>query len=115
MARIGYLWLRWGNWEGKQIIPEEYLREATRTAPNIKANCPESQWRYGYAFWVNDHGKMWPDLPGDSYAATGAGRQNIWVCPSLDMVIVQSPGIFISQADETNTKLLSLIVKSLKK
>jgi CubicO group peptidase (beta-lactamase class C family) len=112
MARIGYLWLNWGNWAGKQIIPEKWLREATKTAPNIKANCPEEQWKYGYAFWTNDHGKLWPDLPRDSYAASGAGQKHIWVCPSLKVVVTQSPGIWSSQADDCNTELLTMIAEA---
>ena len=106
---MGYLWLNWGNWAGKQIIPEKWLREATRTAPTIKANCPEEQWKYGCAFWTNDYGKLWPNLPRDSYAASGAGQKHIWVCPSLNVVVAQSPGIWSSQADDCNMELFSLI------
>lgn len=109
MARMGYLWLNWGNWAGKQVIPEKWLREATKTAPNIKANCSEDQWKYGYAFWTNDHGKLWSDLPRDSYAASGAGQKHIWVCPSLGIIVAQSPGIWSSQTDDYNTELLELI------
>lgn len=112
MARMGYLWLNWGNWDGVQVIPEKWHREGIVTAPKIKANCPEDQWKYGHAFWTNDHGKLWPDLPRDSYAASGAGRKHIWVCPSLNVVVVQSPGIWDSQADEINTKLLSMIAEA---
>jgi CubicO group peptidase (beta-lactamase class C family) len=114
MARIGYLWLRLGNWNGNQLIPEEWLKEATKTAPNIKANCKEDLWKYGYAFWTNDYGKMWPNLPRCSYAASGAGQKHIWVCPSLGIVVAQNPGIWKSQTDETNVKLLSLIIESIK-
>ena len=109
MARMGYLWLNGGNWNGKQIIPEEWLGEATRTAPNIKANCPVDRWRYGYAFWTNDYGKLWPDLPLDSYAASGSEAKHIWVCPSLDLVVAQSPGIWSSQRDGINSTLLRMI------
>ena len=109
MARMGYLWLNMGNWAGKQIIPEKWHRETIITAPKIKANCPEEQWKYGHAFWTNDNGKLWPDLPRGSYAASGAGQKHVWVCPSLNVVVSQSPGIWASQADEINTELLSLI------
>lgn len=112
MARMGYLWLNWGNWAGKQIIPEKWLREAVKIAPDIRANCPEEQWKYGYAFWTNDYGKQWPSLPRDSYAASGAGQKHIWVCPSLNVVVAQSPGIWSSQTDEFNTELLSLIAEA---
>ena len=107
MARLGWLWRNWGRWKDRQLIPAAWLREATRTAPNIRANCPPEQWKYGYAFWTNDHGQLWPNLPRDSYAASGAGSQHIWVCPSLDLVVVQSPGLWQKQ-DENDTGLLRL-------
>ena len=109
MARLGWLWRNWGRWREEQLIPEAWLREATRTAPGIRANCPREQWQYGYAFWTNDHGQLWPGLPRDSYAASGAGSQHIWVCPSLDLVVAQSPGLWEDQA-ENDSGLLRLVV-----
>lgn len=111
MARMGYLWLNEGSWQGQQIIPEGWMREATRTAENIKANCPSEQWKYGYAFWINDYGKIWPHLPRDSYAALGAHSQHIWVCPSLNLIIVQSPGIY-SKQEENDRGIVRLIVEA---
>ena len=109
MARLGWLWRNWGRWEDVQVIPEVWLREATQTASTIRENCPREQWKYGYAFWTNDHGQLWPSLPRDSYAASGAGHQHIWVCPSLDLVVTQSPGQWRNQA-ENDDGLLKLIV-----
>jgi len=109
MARLGWLWRNWGRWKEKQLIPEAWLREATRVAPDIRANCPGEQWKYGYAFWTNECGELWPSLPRDSYAASGAGSQHIWVCPSLDLVVAQSPGLWENQA-ENDTGLLRLVV-----
>jgi CubicO group peptidase (beta-lactamase class C family) len=109
MARLGWLWRNWGRWDGRQLVPEAWLREATRTAPDIRAHCPGEQWKYGYAFWTNDHGQLWPSLPQDSYAASGAGSQHIWVCPSMGLVVVQSPGLWEGQA-ENDTGLLRLVV-----
>ena len=111
MARLGWLWLNWGRWRGRQLIPESWLRQATRTAPDIVANCPEDQWQYGYAFWTNDHGRLWQGLPRDSYAAAGAGSQHVWVCPSLDLVVVQSPGLWEKQ-EELDDGLLPLIAQA---
>ena len=113
LARLGWLWLNWGRWEDRQLIPEAWLREATQTAPDIRANCPREQWKYGYAFWTNDHGELWPNLPRDSYAAAGAGSQHIWVCPSLDTVVVQSPGLWQEQ-EENDAGLLRLIVDAVR-
>ena len=111
MARLGLLWLRWGRWRGQQLVPEAWLREATRVALNIVANCQEEEWAYGYAFWTNEYGKLWPHLPRDSYAASGAGRQLIWVCPSLDLVVVQSPGLYKNH-EENDSGVLRLIAEA---
>lgn len=118
-ARIGHLWLNQGNWNGTQVIPADYLAEATRTNRFILENEPEENWSYGHGFWVNDHGKQWPDLPRDSYAARGAGAKMTWVCPSLDLVITQNPGPW-NKLDETEklarlNEILKRIVDTLKK
>ncbi len=117
MARMGLLWLRWGDWNGRQVIPETWLKGATAIAPDILENEPESNWKYGHGFWTNDHGLMWPSLPRDSYAASGAGAKHIWVCPSLDIVVAQSPGIwdqFRAEAEQVNAqdKLLASIINA---
>lgn len=109
MARLGWLWCNYGRWMGKQLIPEAWLREATETAPDIHANCPAEQWCYGYGFWTNDHGRLWPGLPRDSFAASGSGNQHIWVSPSLGLVVVQSPGIWQDQS-ENDTGLLKFVL-----
>jgi len=112
MARLGWLWRNRGRWRDRQLIPEAWLSEATRTAPDIRANCPRGQWKYGYAFWTNDWGELWPNLPRDSYAAAGAGSQHIWVCPGLDLVVAQSPGLWQEQ-EENDTGLLRSVVDAL--
>jgi CubicO group peptidase (beta-lactamase class C family) len=112
MARMGLLWLRFGRWGERQVIPEDWLREATRTSPDILRNCPPEQWCYGHGFWTNDHGLLWPQLPTDSFAASGAGRIHVWCCPSLDLVVAQSPGIYDGQSDDVNREFLGRIVES---
>ena len=112
MARLGWLWCNWGRWRDSQVVPEAWLRAATATAPDILAHCPPEQWAYGYGFWTNEHGRLWPHLPRDSFAASGAGSQHIWVCPSLELVVVQSPGLFQEQA-EHDAGLLRLVTAAL--
>ena len=97
MARMGWLWLNKGTWNGTQIVPSEWIEKATRVSTEILENEPEERHVYGLGFWCNDQAQVWPDLPLDSFAASGAGNQRIWVCPSLDLVVVQSPGIYPSR------------------
>ena len=94
MARCGLLWMRRGEWNGRQVAPAEWIETATRTNDDVLANAPEEQHMYGLGFWCNDRGKAWPDLPRDCFAALGNGKQCIWVCPSLDLIVVQSPGTY---------------------
>ena len=37
LARVGWLWCNWGRWEGKQVVPEAWMRETTKVAPDILA------------------------------------------------------------------------------
>jgi len=112
MARLGWLWCNWGRWGDRQVIPEAWMRESVQTAPDILASCPEEQWCYGYGFWTNDHGKLWPNLPRDSFAASGAGSQHIWVLPAQSLVIVQSPGLWEDQR-ENDTGLIANILEAM--
>lgn len=45
LAKFGLLLLQEGNWEGKQLIPAEYLREAA------KKQVENGKEGYGYLFW----------------------------------------------------------------
>ena len=95
-CRLGWLWRNLGRWKGSQVVPEEWLQEATVSARAARRDSPTSipgVGMYGHGFWTNDQGKLWPELPRDSFAAAGAGSQLIWVSPSLDLVIAQSPGL----------------------
>ncbi len=112
MARLGWLWCNWGNWNGRQIVPEAWLRQAVQTAPDILAHSPKEFWKYGHGFWSNDHSLLHPDLPSDSFAARGAGNQYIWVCPSLDLVVVLGPGAFTANP-ETDLGILPAILAAL--
>jgi CubicO group peptidase (beta-lactamase class C family) len=75
MAKLGYLYLHEGLWEGKQVVPAAWVRESTR--PHIKA---DGGWGYGYQWWVD------PAVP--FFAARGRYGQAIFVVPSLDLVVV---------------------------
>jgi hypothetical protein len=71
-ARIGYLWLTGGVWEGRQVVPATWVHEAV--APHSHGQIDD----YGYGWWVSS----------DSYYALGRGGQNIKVYPSLKAVVV---------------------------
>lgn len=93
MAKLGLLWLNYGNWQGRQIISTEWIQNATSVPKEaFKEESPEEH-KLGLGFWSNSEGKMWPNLPSDSFASVGNDKQHIWMCPSLDLIVVQSPGV----------------------
>ena len=96
LARLGLLWLANGQWKDQQIIPADWHAKSTRVAPIIKQCYPEEEqkkWIYGFGFWTNEFGQLWPNLPRDSYMAAGSPNLKLWICPSLSLVIAASPGL----------------------
>ena len=83
MAKFGYLYLKKGNWNGQQLIPEKWIKESTRT--QIKATWTPIFPGYGYMWWINRFG---------GYAALGYGGQYIFVVPELEMVVVFTGGLY---------------------
>jgi CubicO group peptidase (beta-lactamase class C family) len=81
-AKFGYLFLRNGEWNGARVIPEAWVRSATRNSQSLNPF-------YGYLWWLNTGGLAWPSAPADSFAALGAGNKAIYVVPSLDIVAVR--------------------------
>jgi len=81
MARFGLLTLRKGNWNGKQVIPEEWLESAlTPTSANRG---------YGYMnFFLNTDRKMFPSAPATAFAHIGNGTNMIYVDRENDLVAV---------------------------
>ena len=82
MAKFGYLYLNNGFWDGKQIVPSEFVRESTQKQIQTKELSGSEYLDYGYLWWV---GKI-ERYP--FYAAAGSGGQSILILSDLDMVIV---------------------------
>jgi len=83
LARVGYLYLHNGNWNGKQILSAEYIREATRPT-SLPAPYP-----YYAFYWGSNAKEILPGVPKDIYWALGLGDSILVVCPSLDIVAVR--------------------------
>jgi len=84
MAKIGFLFLHQGKWEGKQIVSGKWVSEAT------KKQLPTDPGRgedYGYGWWVSR-----PDEDIPYYRADGRGGQRIVVVPSMNMLLVATGG-----------------------
>jgi len=82
-ARLAYLWLRKGRWDGEQLVPEEWLKVATSRFVRDNGETPSP---YGYTFWIMDE---WEHVPKDCFGSRGHNMNDSYVIPSLDLVIVR--------------------------
>ena len=74
MAKIGYLYLKEGLWDGQQVVSSAWVETSTRQ--HISATLQDS---YGYQWWVDSSGV---------YMALGYAGQFIFVVPEEEMVVV---------------------------
>jgi CubicO group peptidase (beta-lactamase class C family) len=98
MARLGYLYLREGRWQDRQILPAEFVRLVRHPASEIAglasfddpthAHAPA---HYSLLWWNNGDGTI-PGLPRDAFWSWGLYDSLILVVPSLDLVVARAGG-----------------------
>ncbi len=105
MARYGVLALNQGNWDGTQIVSEDWMEQATGQ-PSQDLNAA-----YGWLWWLNrpgptvdpsqfdnegnpipQEGPRVPEAPEDMYWASGLGGQYIVVDPGSGVIVVRLGG-----------------------
>lgn len=85
MARLGYLYLHNGEWNGEQIVPAEWVQASTTVHMETKGLMDAAEDDgYGYYWWIDSWG---------GYSAHGFGGQYIFVLPKFDMVVVFTSGL----------------------
>lgn len=98
MAMFGYLYLKNGILNSKQIIPESWVKESTAqhiVFENVDKHV-DRYFAYGYQWWrFTDYyfDRLWIGSPPkviDIYQAQGLGGQFIVVIPHLDMVYLST-------------------------
>jgi CubicO group peptidase (beta-lactamase class C family) len=92
LARFGLLFLRQGDWDGQQIVPSDWVAEATSPSQGLNTS-------YGLLWWlpglgaVGATGASEPDLatgvPDGAYAAIGAFDQLVVVDPARGIVVTR--------------------------
>ncbi len=82
VARLGYLYLHDGAWNGRQIVPRDWVARSI-TIPSTPRGEPGGM---GYE-WNASNGAN-----GRQYGGTGRGGQSLIVWPDLDMVVVGMGG-----------------------
>ncbi len=86
LARFALLYLRKGQWEGRQIVPASWIEASVQPYSS-------SEWGpgYGYLWWIgsiNNGAAPSVKLPKDTFFAQGYGGQYAFVIPAFDLVVV---------------------------
>lgn len=84
MLKIGRLLLNYGAWDGKQLVPETYMRQALSKQIDTYAN-PGPGWPYGYGyqFWM---------YPEGCFGCYGSYGQLVICSPEKDMWVTTTGG-----------------------
>jgi hypothetical protein len=83
--RFGYCLLRSGKWDGKQVVPSDYVALCNQMSPH-NPHCP-----YTLMFEQNSDGHV-AGAPRDAFWQSGAGGFALIIVPSLDVVIYKMGG-----------------------
>jgi CubicO group peptidase (beta-lactamase class C family) len=75
MAKLGYLFLNQGQWDGETIVPASWVSTSTTSHAN-----QGDKKEYGYLWWIDPQGRW--------YAALGRAGQHIFVYPAENLVVV---------------------------
>ncbi|RAK68328.1 serine hydrolase domain-containing protein [Hymenobacter edaphi] len=80
--KLGQLYLNQGQWNGRQLLPAEWVRASL--APH--ASVGRDGLEYGYLWWLQNYGSAQQPIP--AALMMGNGGNKIGLFPTLDMVVV---------------------------
>lgn len=85
-ARFGLLYLNRGRYEGRQIVPEQWVADSvTPDAPHLQPGenpMSDTLMGYGYQWWI-------PENPIGDFMAIGVYNQYIYIHPPTRTVVVK--------------------------
>lgn len=106
-ARFGLLYLHEGRWQGRQIVPADWVRASILPdAPHLQPGdnpLSNSVLGYGYQWWI-------PQQPDGDFLAIGIYNQFIYIYPRYNVVIAKSSAYPDYNHDGTDKELESIAV-----
>ena len=81
-AKLGYMMMSGGSFDGKRILSEEWVRESTTR----QAVTPDiiGPYNYGYQLWVS--------RKTSTFLFNGMLGQNVWICPTNNIIVAVNAG-----------------------
>lgn len=77
-ARIGLLMLRGGQWDGREVVRTDWVRQSV-------VPCALNP-QYGLLWWLNTGRRRYPEASAESFFGFGAGGNVTWIDPAHDLV-----------------------------
>ena len=95
LARFGLLFLREGQWQNRQILPQKWVDDSTASHSRYGSHSG-----YGYMWWTGSDTGLYSNvrLKGHSYSAAGWGGHRLIVLPWRNLVVVHR-----TNTDQPNT------------
>jgi|SRR6267378_3774547 len=108
LAKIGRLVLARGEWQGRQVVPADWVAESLR--PHIATG---DGLGYGYQWWTGTVDREGKKLAWS--AGFGNGGQRLFVVPELDLTVVITAGAYNDpQIRRTVTEIFRQIVATVR-
>lgn len=104
LMKIGVMMLAGGQWQGRRIVPADWIAEATK--PHVST---PPVGGYGYQWWSTT--TLWKGKSLSVTTAWGNGGQRLFLVPDLDLAVVTTAGDYGNPAiNGPLAKLLEEIV-----
>lgn len=104
LAKIGYLYLHDGVWEGQRNLPEGWVSASTTRRVELPGS---AGWGYGYQWWLLERDGV------EVWLGRGFGEQFLMVVPELNLVgVANSWKIFGGDPRSIGSGLLNAVLAS---
>jgi CubicO group peptidase (beta-lactamase class C family) len=107
MLKVGQLVLAGGKWNGRQIVPPDWVQRVT--TPVVAINGRRS---YGYHWYMGEFMAGTPPQPYHWLGGIGWGGQRLFVIPTLDLVIAMNCGNYRKSGQE-QTRIIDAVLSEI--
>jgi CubicO group peptidase (beta-lactamase class C family) len=110
LAKIGFLFLKNGSWDSKQIVPADWVSASVK--PAISLEDEGRQWKYGFQWWLQPYGTSPQKF---AWAARGFGGQDLRVAPEYNLVVVCTGWDILPSSEPVKHDELERVIAAVRK
>ncbi|BCL84478.1 6-aminohexanoate-dimer hydrolase [Ktedonobacteria bacterium brp13] len=103
MAKLGFLYLNHGQWNGTQLVPQGFITKSTRKQSDGGAPVYAS---YGYLWWIEESQGY------HAFFASGFGGKYIYVVPELDLIVVTTASTEQGKIDHNQHSSIKALISN---